>query len=204
MKELLISFLSFFSDTIVIRKWKNFKKRLYCKSIFRQFHFVGNNSYVDFGLQGCGWKYIDIGVNTNISNDVVLECWDRFNEQHFNPSMSLGQNCHIGSYTHITAIDNVTIGNGVLTGRFVLISDNNHGEASLVDMHIEPFLRKLTSKGPVKIGNNVWIGDKAAILTGVTIGDGAIIAANAVVTKNVPAYSVVAGIPAKVIKVYKY
>ena len=55
----------------------------------------------------------------------------------------------------------------------------------------------------LKIGNNVWIGDKATILPDVTIGDGAVIAANSVVTKDVPAYNVVAGNPAKVVKVSK-
>ena len=65
-------------------------------------------------------------------------------------------------------------------------------------------MRPTTSKGRVVIGNNVWIGDKATILPGVTIGDGAIIAANAVVTKDVPQYSVVGGNPAKVIKINNY
>jgi acetyltransferase-like isoleucine patch superfamily enzyme len=63
-----------------------------------------------------------------------------------------------------------------------------------------PIKRPIISKGPVIIGNNVWIGDKATILSDVKIGDGAIIAANAVVTKDVPAYSMAAGIPAQVIK----
>ena len=53
---------------------------------------------------------------------------------------------------------------------------------------------------PIKIGNHVWIGMDAKILSGVTIGDGAIIAAGAVVTKDVPAYSLAAGCPAKVVR----
>ena len=61
-------------------------------------------------------------------------------------------------------------------------------------------MRLVVSKGSVIIGNNVWIGDKATILPNVTIADGAVIAANSVVTKDVPAYSVVAGNPAKVVK----
>lgn len=68
---------------------------------------------------------------------------------------------------------------------------------------MRPQKRPITSKGPVIIGDNVWIGDKATILPGVTIGDGAVIAANAVVTENVPEFSVVAGIPAKVINYMK-
>lgn len=60
--------------------------------------------------------------------------------------------------------------------------------------------RELEIKGPVIIGDNVWIGDKVSILSGVTIGKGSVIACNAVVTKDVPSYSVVGGVPAKVIK----
>ena len=60
--------------------------------------------------------------------------------------------------------------------------------------------RKLFSKGPVVIGDNVWIGDKATILAGVTIGEGAVIGANAVITKDVPAYCIAVGNPARIIK----
>lgn len=63
-----------------------------------------------------------------------------------------------------------------------------------------PNQRPLYSKGAVHIGNNVWIGQNACIMPGVTIADGAIIAANSVVTHDIPAYSVAAGAPAKVIK----
>ena len=68
---------------------------------------------------------------------------------------------------------------------------------------LPPQKRPLYSKGAVFIGDNVWIGDKATILPGVKIGEGAVVAANAVVTKDVPAYSMVAGNPAKVIKQIK-
>ena len=88
----------------------------------------------------------------------------------------------------------------MLTGKWVTITDNSHGETDKTTLGMRPQERPITSKGPVIIGNNVWIGDKATILPGVTIGDGAVIAANAVVTKDVPAYSVVGGNPARVIK----
>lgn len=67
-------------------------------------------------------------------------------------------------------------------------------------MDMPPTQRPIYSKGPVVIGDNVWIGDKATILPNVSIGKGAIIAANSVVTKDVPEYSVFAGNPAKIIK----
>ena len=65
---------------------------------------------------------------------------------------------------------------------------------------VSPRERNIYSKGPVIIGNNVWIGDKVTICPNVTIGDGAIIGANSVVTKDVPAFSIVAGSPVRIIK----
>lgn len=85
-------------------------------------------------------------------------------------------------------------------GRWVTISDNDHGEVIREQLDTPPADRPLHVKGPVTIGSNVWIGDKATILSGVTIGDGAVIAANSVVTKDIPAYTVAAGNPAHVIK----
>lgn len=87
-----------------------------------------------------------------------------------------------------------------ILGRFCYISDNNHGTSNIEALHIHPSECDLYIKGPVHIGNNVWIGDRVCILSGVIVGDGAVIAAYAVVTKNVPPYTVVGSVPAKVIK----
>ena len=112
----------------------------------------------------------------------------------------IGRGCHIGAYNHITCINRIKIGNGFVSGKWVTITDNNHGDTSKETMKMPVSNRPLVSKGIVCIGKNVWVGDKATILPGVTIGDGAVIAANSVVCNDVPAYSVVAGNPAKVIK----
>ena len=85
-------------------------------------------------------------------------------------------------------------------GRKIFITDNNHGSSSREMLDIVPFDRPLTSAGPVVIEDDVWIGEKVSIMPNVRIGKGAIIAANAVVTHNVPPYSVVGGCPAKIIK----
>lgn len=117
--------------------------------------------------------------------------------------MEIGNGVSVGEYSHITCANRIVIGDGVLTGRFVLITDNSHGGGQNTDLAKAPLCRQLHSKGPVIIGNNVWIGDKATILPGVTVGEGAIVAANAVVTRDVPAYTVVGGCPARVLKVIK-
>lgn len=146
-----------------------------------------------------GAKYIRIG-NSKIGKDAILTAYDSVSGYVFSPEIVIGDNCNIGEFCHITAINSIIIGNGVLTGRWVTITDNSHGETTYEDLLLPPLKRKSFSKGKVIIGNNVWIGDKATILPGVTIGEGAIIGAGSVVTKDVPAMSVVGGNPAKVIK----
>ena len=83
-----------------------------------------------------------------------------------------------------------------MIGSQVLIIDHAHGEGN-VDMLQAPIDRKLFSKGPIVIEDNVWIGINAIILKGVRIGEGAVIAAGAIVTKDCEPYGVYAGIPAK-------
>lgn len=151
-------------------------------------------------LWGGGGKHIVIGDDTIIQRHSILGCWTSYHDQTFSPSITIGNNCNIGEYCHITAINKIVIGDGLLTGRFVLISDNSHGGLSQEEAAIPPVSRQLVSKGEVIIGHHVWIGDKATILAGVHIGDNAIIAANAVVTADVPANSMVAGAPARIIK----
>ncbi len=153
-------------------------------------------------------QYITIGDNTSFGEGVFLTAWDTYNytengvgkTQHFTPEIIIGSNCHFGFQNHITSVNRISIGDNLLTGKWVTITDNSHGETSVEQMDVDPLQRPIVSKGPVVIGNNVWIGDKATVLPGVSIGDGSIIAANAVVTKDVPAYSVAAGNPARIIK----
>lgn len=84
-----------------------------------------------------------------------------------------------------------------------LITDNSHGGFDREQLKLRPNIRPLVSKGEVIIDDNVWIGEKASILPGVHIGEGAIIGAGAVVTKDVPPFSVVVGNPARIVKQMK-
>ncbi len=151
-------------------------------------------------LLGGGLKHIFIGDYTYIQSYSVLGCWEKYGNQCFAPSITIGNHCSIGEYNHITACNKVTIGDGLLTGRFVYIGDNSHGGLSIEEATVPPAERKIYSKGEIVIGNNVWIGDKATILAGVHIGDNVIIGANSVITKDVPSNTMVAGAPARMIK----
>ena len=200
MKRLLYNFIRSISmkwnvDTIskISEKWRVIKSQW----IAGKMATVGKDCYFRSVAQLHDPQYIHIGDNNCFGKDLYLTAWGISNRE---PNLSIGNNCSFGAYNHITCANKVTIGNGVLTGKWITITDNSHGETDRVYLEMKPTKRPITSKGPVVIGNNVWIGDKATILPGVTIGDGAVIAANAVVTKDVPAYSVVGGNPAKVIK----
>lgn len=115
------------------------------------------------------------------------------------PYILIGDRVHVGPHLHIGAIRGVTIGDGTLIGSFVTIIDHNHGTPSLATGR-DPETDALTSKGPITVGPRCWIGDKATILPGVTIGHDVVIGANSVVTTDVPALTVVAGTPARVIR----
>lgn len=184
------------------QKWDYIKETFYNHWIKRYVGSLGMNSIIgrDCLFQGGGNESIYIGNNTKLGRHLILGCWKEHNGNKYDPKITIGDNTAIGDYTQISAANEIRIGNGVLTGRFVYISDNNHGKSDFENLKKHPGKRDLYIKGPVIIGNNVWIGDKVSILSGVTIGDGAVIGCNAVVTKDVPPYSIVGGVPAKIIK----
>jgi acetyltransferase-like isoleucine patch superfamily enzyme len=104
--------------------------------------------------------------------------------------LEIGENCEIGSGVSIGVRQEVKIGNRTRVGPYVMIIDSDYHE--LYDRSAMP------EPKPVRIGNDVWIGAKSAILKGVTIGDGAVIAPCSVVNEDVPPHAYVAGSPARV------
>ena len=178
---------------------------IFCRHIVtarhkHRFKGFGSHSLLAPSITLLSPQNISIGTNVSIMRHCVLETCPN---AQLKPDLTIGNNVSIGEYSHITCAHKIEIGEGLLTGRFVLITDNGHGNSSIDEADIPPILRPVHSNGPIKIGKNVWIGDKATILPNITIGDGAIIAANAVVTKDIPAYTIVAGCPAKIVKTIK-
>lgn len=110
----------------------------------------------------------------------------------FGKNIKIGKNVFINSGCHFQDQGGITIGNDVLIGHNVVIATINHDLA--------PSQNRKNHYAPITISNNVWIGSNATILPGVTIGEWAVVAAGAVVTKNVEPYTVVGGNPAKLIK----
>ena len=127
----------------------------------------------------------------------------RFDLDGAEKTLFIGRNCEFGDNTHIVALNRVEIGDNVLIASKVFISDTNHGNydgPSAADPAIPPNERELVST-PVKIGNNVWIGENTVILAGSMIGDGCIIGANSVIKGVFPAGSMIVD-AGKVIKTY--
>lgn len=110
----------------------------------------------------------------------------------FGKNISLGKNVFLNTGCTFQDCGGITIGDKTLIGQNVVLSTLNHG--------FEPENRNTTYPSPIVIGQNVWIGANATVVPGVTIGDNAIIAAGAVVTKDVPENVIVGGVPAKIIK----
>ncbi len=110
----------------------------------------------------------------------------------FGKNLTIGKNVFINACCNFQDQGGIIIKDGALIGHKVVMATINHGYA--------PEKRHWNYPAPIVIGNNVWIGSNATILQGVTIGDNAIVAAGAVVTKDVAPDSIVGGVPAKFIK----
>jgi len=187
--------------------WRNYKilgliklvlsytntKLFYTKSRLIRLPFdIRNRSSIDLGVgltTGVGCR---IEALPQIRNNIVL---------HF------GKNVQLNDYVHITAVENVTIGNNVLMASKIYISDCSHGCYSGDLIHSNPnsipIDRPLYSK-PVSIEDNVWLGEFVSVLPGVRIGKGTIVGANSVVSKSLPDNVIAVGSPAKPIKKFNF
>ncbi|HOU51429.1 MAG TPA: acyltransferase [Smithella sp.] len=171
--------------------------------ISKEFKNFGKDSIIQRNINLRGGQYISIGSKSLIRSGSIIAAWDKYGSDHFQPEIIIGNNVAIGEGSHITAINMIEIGNHVLTGRQITISDNSHGTIDVQSLSTPPSSRALYSKGPVIIEDGVWIGDKVSILSNVRIGKNSIIGANAVVTMDIPENCVAVGMPAKVIKIIK-
>jgi acetyltransferase-like isoleucine patch superfamily enzyme len=150
-----------------------------------------------------GLRHMIIGKNFRVMEGLWLEAHDRYRDQKLTPRMYIGDDVSLSRWCHISAVEYIEIGSRVLLGSNVYIADHNHGTYSGDDQtepSVPPAMRLLGGGGPVIIGDDVWIGNNAVLIGPVHVGAGAIIAANSVVTHDVPANTIVAGVPAKSIK----
>ena len=137
---------------------------------------------------------VKLGNNITILRNTVIECTG--NIKNMGVGLIVGDDVGIAQNCFIQVRGRVTIGSHVMFGPNVSIFSENHGFTDL-DM---PMISQPTVRGEVIIEDDVWLGTRSVILSGVRIGKGSIIAAGALVNRDIPPYSIVAGVPGKVIK----
>ena len=136
-----------------------------------------------------------MGGQIFLDDDVEL-CVNKTMED-VTPQLVIGNRVHFGKMNRIGCDNKIVIEDDVLFAPHVHISDRNHG---FENIHIPISRQKVTSKGPVVIGAETWLGFGCQVMSGVKIGRHCVIAAGAVVVKDVPDYCVVGGNPARILK----
>jgi acetyltransferase-like isoleucine patch superfamily enzyme len=160
--------------------------------IRRHFYYPG---YKNRGTISIGKNFTCNNKLTSNSIGLIQPCI--FNISALNSKIIIGDNVGISGST-IKATASITIGNNVLIGSGCLISDNDSHPIHYQDRILGN--NNKTKSCPIKIKDNVFIGARSIILKGITIGEGAVIGAGSVVSKDVPPLSIVCGNPAKVVK----
>ncbi len=175
-------------------------KLVYRLRYFRLRHKFGStNGYFQIGknVEIHNARCIHLGKMTGIGDNTYLGPVVSYAGEDYTPVIKIGDGTWVGKNCSIAAVYGVEIGKDVLFAGHVHITDHSHG-FELPDIPIVK--QKLISKGRIIIEDQCWLGFSCEILSGVHIGRHSVVAARAVVTKDVPAYSIVAGNPAKVVK----
>lgn len=183
----------------------NFRKKL--RLVKTKLKYGSRIKHLGKGVQiGKGVIFLNphrvyIGDNVSIGPDTFFGPVESYEGVQYNSKIVIGNNTIIGKNNSFAAIDGVIIGNDVLFAGYVHITDHNHGYKDIK----QPIMKQpLITKGPVVIDDSCWLGFNCEVLSGVHIGTHAIVAARAVVTKDVPSYCIVAGNPARIVKRYDF
>jgi lipopolysaccharide O-acetyltransferase len=151
-----------------------------------------------------GIEYITIGDNFFAGQGFWLEAISQSNEQRLSPKIVIGKDVKMSFWNHIAAIESIQIGDNVMMGSKILITDHNHGSYG-PDIHDAPDsipINRALVGGPVVIGDNVWIGDGVVVTPNSTIGSGCVIGANSVVRGVIPPNTIAVGCPARPVKIF--
>jgi acetyltransferase-like isoleucine patch superfamily enzyme len=178
--------------------WRRFKQILFyepmfryrCKSVGRHLFFEDNFPLI------LGYGTIHIGDDVTIGRNVTLIASYKASPD---PTIKIGDRVYLGYETFMSCADSISVGNRVLIAEGCSIYDNNNHP---IDPDARAKNEPITKKdiAPVIIEDDVWIGANAIILKGVKIGRGSVVATGSIVTCDIPAMTVVAGNPAKIVK----
>lgn len=190
--KIIKSILRFIKNVLLFR-------REYLPGYKSKFFLFGRHSVIHYPSNIPNRECVSIGDNTTLLSGARIQVYNYLTGLSAN--VTIGNNCYIGTSFSILAGANVVIGNDVLIASNVLITSEDHGMDPELDV---PYMNQPLICKDVKIGDGTWIGEKVSVLPGVSIGKKCIIGTNAVVTKDIPDYSIAVGIPARVVKKYSF
>ncbi|MCC8094198.1 MAG: acyltransferase, partial [Tannerellaceae bacterium] len=144
-------------------------------------------------------KNITFGNDCIVLQNAVFAPLDQYNSVKYESKIIVGNRVNFGAFDRIASMNEVIIEDDVLFAAFVHVTDHSH-DYKRFGIPIKN--QGVFSKGPVRIKKGAWLAFGCHVLSGVTIGEYSVVAANAVVTKDVPPYTVVAGNPAKIVSQY--
>lgn len=144
---------------------------------------------------------ISIGDRTFIHRNALISPIVDYQGVSYDPRIEIGSDIYIGPNVYMACIGGIVIGDGTVLSENVFINDCNHGmdpEAGLI------MKQQLVHGGNIVIGNSCFIGLRCAIMPGVTLGNHCIVGINSVVTTSFPSYSMIAGTPARLLRIYDH
>lgn len=187
---------------VLKRLCKNIINLLMHPVISVHFYLEGSrNFYIGPRLNIKGYKCLHMGSNSTIGKNSRILCVFSYRGNVYEPLITIGNNVYIAYHFTAMSAAPILIKDNTLIASGVVITSENHGiDPEAADSYADTPL----SVGPVEIGKGCWIGENVIITPGVTLGDRCIVAAGAVITKSFPAYSMIGGVPAKLIKKYSF
>jgi acetyltransferase-like isoleucine patch superfamily enzyme len=198
IKEIKMKILNYFF--LQIQKLQKNKELQELENLKQKFKKIGKGFNLGKDYSVLNPHFMEFGDAFWASHRFRIEAISEYEGENFEPKITIGNNVVFNTDIHIGCVNKIEIGNNCLFASRIYITDHDHGDTTLNSLILPPAKRKLISKGAVIIKDNVWVGEGVAILSGVTISENVIIATNSVVTKDIPANSVVGGVPARILK----
>jgi len=161
----------------------------------------GMNSYILRPRRIEGPETIEIGERTVILRHSWLCGISEYAGERFQPRLVFGDDVYVGQHACIVFTQKMIIEDGCVLSEYVYITDNGHGLSPGAGLIMQ---QKLVRKGEIRLGPHCFVGYRACILPGVQLGERCVVGTNSVVTKSFPSYSMVAGVPAKLVKRYSH
>ena len=181
--------------------WVNRHIKSFLEIVRLQYKFLKNGGSLGRPYRVLNSEYVMVGKRVNIKKSSRIECFPFFHGYRYNPQIIFEDGVIVGYNCTFFGTHTLRIGQDTILAGGCMVTTENHGidPESKVPYHAQP----LTS-APVSIGSGCWLGQNVCVLPGVRIGNKCIIGANAVVNKDIPDYSIAAGVPAKVLKTYNF